>query len=275
MSGRPSSRRAIKDADNLRNRIDYATLDRIARLMVGLKKRMMELLRVETGQRVVDVGCGPGTDTVETAQIVGHTGLAVGIDHDEAVLAEAQARARRAGVTAWTHFVAADAAAIPYEADFFDSARSERLFQHVSDPAAILREMVRITKPRGRIAVADADWATLSIDTTEVEIERRIVRALPGLVQNGYAGRQLLRLFRSFALTDVAVEVWPVVWFDLATFWATSFSLPKLEARLVASGAVSAEELGRFRADLAEAQRTGAFFAHGDLMVVAGFKRRE
>lgn len=178
-------RHAIEDAYILRNRIDYATLDRIARLTVGLKKRMTELLRVETGQRVGDVGCGPGTDTVETAQIVGGAGCAVGIDRDETVLAEAQTRARRADVAAWTHFVAADAAGIPYEADFFDAARSERLFQQVSDPAAVLREMVRVTKPHGQIAVADADWATLSIDTTEVDIERRTVRALPGLVQNG------------------------------------------------------------------------------------------
>ncbi len=85
----------------------------------------------------------------------------------------------------------------------------------------------------------------------------------------------MLRLFRAFSLTDVVVEVWPVVWFDLATFWATSFSLPKLEARLVTSGVASAEELGRLRADLAAAQGTGAFFAHGDVVVVASFKRRQ
>ncbi len=262
---------AVEDL-RTREHIDWATLDRIAQLTASLKKHITDLLRIETGRRVLDVGCGPGMDTVETAQIVGDTGLVVGMDFDEQMLIEAQARARRAGVATWTCLVAADAVAIPYEADFFDATRSERLFQHVPDPAAVLAEMVRVTKPQGRIVVADADWATLSIDTTEVDIERRIARALPSLVQNGYAGRQLLRLFHRYPLSDIVVEVHPVVWFDFSTFWATSFSLPDIEARLLDSGVVSGRELECFRTGLVAAQETGTFFAHGNMVVVAAVK---
>lgn len=273
-SGRaPLTPRAEHDARTEHWSIDWTTLDRIALLTAGLKKRMMALLQIGAGGRVVDVGCGPGVDTVETARVVGDTGLVVGIDHDELSLAKAQERAREAGVGAWTHHESADAASIPFEADFFDAARSERLFQHVPHPAAVLREMVRVTKPGGRIAVADSDWATLSVDTTDVEIERQIVRALPGFVQNAYTGRELLRLFRAHPLIDVVVEIHPVVWLDYPTFWATSFSLPDFEAQLLNSGVVSSEELNRFRVGLAEAQATGAFFAHGNIVVVAAVKK--
>ena len=221
----------------------------------------------------MDVGCGPGTDTVRIAQIVGSTGLAVGIDHDKQMIAEAQERAQRAGVAAWTEFEATDAAAIPYKSNFFGAAYCERLFQHVSHPAAVLGEMVRVTRPQGRIVVADSDWATLSIDTTEVGIERRIVHALPGMLANGYAGRELLRLFRMYPLADVVVEVHPIVWRDFPTFWATSFSLPDIEVRLINSGVVSGEELKRFRASLASAQETGSFFAQANMVVVTGAKK--
>ncbi len=252
--------------------VSSTVLAETALLTYRLKERMAEFLHIRAGDRVVDVGCGPGIDTVETARLVGETGLVVGIDHDGAMITEAQERAREAGVGAWTRHETADAASIPYETGFFDASRSERLFQHVPHAAAVLREMVRVTRPGGRIAVADADWSTLSIDTTEVDIERRIVRALPSLVQNGYAGRELPRLFRSQPLTDVVVEVHPIMWLDYATFWATSFSLPNLEERVLGSGVVSQEELSCFRASLAEAQEKRAFFASGNIVLVAAVK---
>jgi len=253
--------------------VDWTTLDKIGLLTSGLKVRMTDLLQLRRGDRLVDVGCGPGLDTVQTARVVGETGLVVGIDHDERMVAKAQERAREAGVAAWTRHETADATAIPYEAGFFDASRSERLFQHVPAPAAVLREMVRVTRPGGRIAVADADWGTLSIGTSEVDIERRIVRLLPSFVRNAYAGRELLRLFRSQALTDVVVEVHPILWLDYATFWATSFSLPNLEEQLLASGVVSPEEFNRFRASLAAAQENGTFFASGNIVLVTAVKQ--
>ena len=109
--------------------VNSAVLAETALLTYGLKERMAELLHIRAGNRVVDVGCGPGIDTVETAGLIGETGLVVGIDHDEAMISEAQERARKAGVGAWTRHEVADAASIPYEAGFFDASRSERLFQ--------------------------------------------------------------------------------------------------------------------------------------------------
>jgi ubiquinone/menaquinone biosynthesis C-methylase UbiE len=254
--------------------VSSPVLHKIARLTARLKGRLTELLQVQRGDRILDVGCGPGLDTVAAARLVGEQGLVVGIDHDEQMILEARKRARRAGVETWTRHQTADAAAIPYRTGSFDASRSERLFQHVPDPGAVLREMARVTRPGGRIAVADADWGTLSIHTTEVEIERRITRLLPGLVQNGYAGRELLRLFRAQFLTRVVVEVHPIVWQDYATFWATSFSLPDLRGRLLASGVVSEADFRCFRLSLAEAQRRRSFFASGNMVLVAAENRR-
>jgi SAM-dependent methyltransferase len=252
--------------------VSSAVLHEISLLTYKLKERMTQLLQIRTGDRVIDVGCGPGIDTVEMARLVGETGLVVGIDHDKGMIAEAEERAWKAGVATWTRNETADATSIPYGAGFFNASRSERLFQHVPHAATVLREMVRVTRRGGRIAVADSDWGTLSIDTPEVDIERRIVRFLPNLVHNGHSGRELLRLFRSQPLTDVSVEVHPIVWQDYATFWATSFSLPNLKERLLGSGVVSQEEFNRFRVSLQEAQQNQSFFASGNVVLVAAVK---
>lgn len=256
-----------------RDGISVATLDEIEGTTSDLRKRMTNFLRVETATRIVDVGCGAGTDVIQSAQIAGETGLVVGVDHDPALLAEAQERARRAGVGSQTRFIAADSSSIPCRTSCFDAARSERLFQHLSDPIATLGEMARVTRPGGRIAVADSDWASLSIDTPHIGIERCIVAALPTLLRNGYAGRELVRCFRACALEVVEVEIFPVLWLDYPKFWRTSFSLPDLETRLVDSGVVSRDELDKFRESLASAQNENAFFAHGDMVLVIGVKQ--
>jgi hypothetical protein len=144
------------------------------------------------------------------------------------------------------------------------------VLQHALDAPAIMREIVRLTKPRGRVVVADTDWATLSIDTPEVALERAFVRFIGESLCNGYAGRQLWRLFNDEGLTDIGIEIWPIVWTDYSIFCATSLSLPDLDRRAVQAGALSAKALARFRESLLEADRRGAFFASGSVVVVHG-----
>jgi ubiquinone/menaquinone biosynthesis C-methylase UbiE len=161
------------------------------------KQRTYELLHIPQGDHVLDVGCGPGVDTIPLAQWVGPAGRVVGIDHDAAGIAEANQGAAQAGVSAWVHHYQSDALSLPFHTGAFAACRSERLFQHLLNPAAALAEMVRVTRSGGWVVVLETDWGTLSIDTEETEIERRLARfATEHMRQNGYAGRQLYRLFK-------------------------------------------------------------------------------
>lgn len=112
------------------------------------------------GLAVLDVGCGPGTITVDLAQTVG-PGVVTGVDTSAAVLEEARALAERSGVDN-VEFVQGDVYALPFDDDSFDIAHAHQVLQHVSDPVAALREMRRVTRPGGLVAVRDADYAAMT-----------------------------------------------------------------------------------------------------------------
>jgi SAM-dependent methyltransferase len=232
-----------------------------------LKRRSYELLRVGEGSRVIDVGCGPGIDTSELGLLVGPTGQVVGIDQDAAMIAAADAEARRVGVSGWTRHQVAAGTALPFAPASFDAARCERVFQHLADPgpALALAELRRVTRPGGRIAVADTDWGTLSIDLDDVELERRITRLHVSRFWNGFAGRRLRRLFVMQGLPPTDVEAFVV----LLELPALLELLSATEQYALATGAVSPDEWRRWRQGLWLTDAAGAHFAQLNVILVA------
>ena len=254
--------------------VDTEYLTTIGHLLQLDKQRSYELLQLEPGQQVLDVGCGPGTDTLVLAELVGPQGRVVGVDHDAAMLAEADARARQADLTPRVLHHQADATALPWSADHFDASRSERLFQHLREPAAALREMVRVTKPGGRIVVLDTDWGTLSMDTSERELEGRWNRYYAErYLHNGFSGATLYRLFKQQGLADVVVELRPVA----LTRWPAARHGSNWEVRaqaVVADGVMTEGDVHRLEQSFEAADAAGVFFASISLMVVSGSKPR-
>ena len=100
--------------------VDSDFLRLIEEMVATYKQRTYSLMQIESGHKVLDVGCGPGTDTIPLALLVGETGQVVGVDYDQEMLAEADQRAEEAGVGGWVTHQHADAAALPFEPNRFD-----------------------------------------------------------------------------------------------------------------------------------------------------------
>ncbi|GAC1619774.1 MAG: methyltransferase domain-containing protein [Ktedonobacteraceae bacterium] len=236
------------------------------------KQRTYTLMHIQQGHSLLDVGCGPGTDTITLADLVGPTGRVVGVDYDPTMITEANRRAEQAGCSAWCYHQQGDAKVLPLETGIFDSCRSERLFQHVCNPAAVLAEMVRVTKPGGRVVVWDADWGTLSIDTPEVDIERRMVRAHnERTLNNGYAGRQLYGLFKQQYFAEITVDIRPLYLTNYALIRYLTL-MDSTERDALASGLITEEELHRWQWSLEQAEAQGMFFAQVNAVLVTGRK---
>lgn len=109
-------------------------------------RRLLEFLAGRPGERVLDVGCGPG---IVTAALRSAGMRAVGIDLTAAMLREARA----AGVTC----VQGDVSALPFQRGAFDVAVSRNTFHHLADPRRVLEEMARTVRSGGRVVIEDME----------------------------------------------------------------------------------------------------------------------
>jgi ubiquinone/menaquinone biosynthesis C-methylase UbiE len=241
-----------------------------AQMVQPAKERSYTRMALQPGACVLDVGCGPATDTIPLARLVSENGFVAGVDADKEMILAAERRTHAAGLTPRVRHFHIDALDLPFAPQTFDATRSERTFQHLSDPAAALAEMVRVTRPGGRVVVLDTDWATASLDTPYPRVERTLVRiTAERLLRNGYAGRTLYRLFREQGLGHVTI--------DLLPFVVHSWRVVRLLARLdeaepvaVAEGLLSQNEIVACNAAAQAADEAGCFYATVMLVLAAG-----
>lgn len=127
----------------------YDNVQTVSRRLLTAWQHPTEWLNIQPGGIALDVGCGPGPVTASLARAVGPSGLALGVDISEPMLA----RAVRAESSPQTGFLRADAQALPLRDDAVDAVTSIAVLQLIPDPAAALAEMGRVLRPGGRLAV--------------------------------------------------------------------------------------------------------------------------
>jgi ubiquinone/menaquinone biosynthesis C-methylase UbiE len=106
---------------------------------------------------ILDIGCGPGTITVDFARRVA-PGRVVGLDASPEIIEKARAFARAAAVDNIV-FQEGDAYALDFPDDHFDIVHAHQTLQHLADPVAALREMRRVVRHEGVVAARDVDYA--------------------------------------------------------------------------------------------------------------------
>jgi arsenite methyltransferase len=113
-----------------------------------------ELGRVSSGDRVLDLGCGAGTDSLIAAQMTGPDGHVTGIDMTREMLAKARAAAAELGASN-VEFVEAEAERLPFADGTFDVVISNGVIDLIPDKDAVFAELYRVLRPGGRIQLAD------------------------------------------------------------------------------------------------------------------------
>ncbi|HEX9069911.1 MAG TPA: methyltransferase domain-containing protein [Ktedonobacterales bacterium] len=246
---------------------DY--LKQASKLLVHPKHLSFKALKLKKRQRVLDVGCGLGQDVAQMVPQVGKQGRVVGLDCNPAFLDAARQRTATLGKRA--RFVEGDATDMPFPRESFDACRCERVLQHLAEPQQAIGEMVRVTKPGGRIVILDTDWGTASIDTAaSTHVERVLTRVrAERCLANGYAGRMLYRLGKAVGLHSLTVKVVPLVihQYPLARYLGM---LDIAEQAALDHGELSLDEVTAWREELSAADAAGRFFGTIALTLVTG-----
>lgn len=223
---------------------------------------------LKPGLHLLDVGCGPGTITADFAARLS-PGRVCGIDSAAEVIDAA--RRDHPGVD----FETGDVYRLDFEDASWDIVHAHQVLQHLSDPVAALREMRRVVRPGGAVAVRDSDYATFTWHPVSERLERwlrlyqEIARANGGEPD---AGRRLQSWAQQtgFTRVEASASAWcfatpteRVWWGEL---WADRMTTSAIARQAQREGRASADEL----ASMAEAWRTWAAADDGWFAVLHG-----
>lgn len=205
---------------------------------------------LRTGQSLLDVGCGPGTITVDLARRLA-PGRVVGIDASASVVKRAEALARDEGVTNTT-FQVGDAYSLDFPDESFDIVHAHQVLQHVANPVAAVREIRRVLKPGGILAARDADYGGVVWYPELPGLRQWMIIYRHVLYWNGGrpdAGRALKAWARLGGFTDVAssASIWCFTSDAEREWWGESWAQRATEsnfaAHAIASGAAELADL--------------------------------
>lgn len=230
----------------------YLTDDAVRR-----RALVLEALELQPGERVIDIGTGPGFLALEIADAVGSTGAVLAVDIAEPMLQIARKRCRERG---WVTVRSGDASNLQADTDAFDVAVSVQVHEYVPDIEAGLQELHRILRPGGRAVIYSTDWASFTWHSDDDTRMQRVLTAFAAHCPHQTFARTLAPELRAagFDIVDRrgVVQFNPVC--DPNTF---SYHLIGLISGFVTGrGHVSEEDAAEWAANLRQLADEDRFF---------------
>jgi SAM-dependent methyltransferase len=210
------------------------------------------LAHLHPGLALLDVGCGPGTITVDLAARVA-PGPTVGIDDAPAAVEAARAGEGAAAV----RFEAGDVMHLAFPDASFDVVHAHQVLQHLADPVGALAEMARVCRPGGLVAARDSDYAAMTWYPTDPDLDAWLATYQAVARANGGepdAGRRLVHWAHRAGLEPVeaSASVWCFTRPDDRAWWGGLWSeritRTPLAERAVALGLATGPDLDRMAA---------------------------
>ena len=192
-----------------RSKAEELRLKRQIADLAPLSDPQLAAVGIRAGERVLDLGCGPGGVLHLLGKRVGPTGYVLGLDRSPHFVGFARRFAADLGLTQ-VEVREGDAYDTGLPRASFDGAHMRLVLVNVPKPELIVREMVSLVRPGGWVASFEADLEAAVLDPPSAEFDRLRRAYFENARSQGidlFVGRRTHRLFREAGLTDIAVDV--------------------------------------------------------------------
>jgi len=168
--------------------------------IVAQREAVLSALALRPGERVVDLGCGPGLLLAQMRELVGEQGELCGIDVSESMIALAKQRC-----AAWSNvdIGPGDVTRLPCGDASFDAAVCTQVYEYVADVDMALSELCRVLKPGGRAVIVDTDWESCVWHSSDSARMRRVLEAWDLHCPHPHLPRSLRRRLQRAGLDDI------------------------------------------------------------------------
>jgi SAM-dependent methyltransferase len=250
----PTTSFTLSFGDEATRRVDaiYATPD-----VVAQRQATLETIDLKPGERVADLGVGPGYLAASMASIVGERGRVRGIDVSESMLAIARDRCNEFG---WVDVQLGDVTALPFAAGDFDLAISTQVLEYVPEVDKALGEMRRILRPGGRAAIVDTDWDSIVWASQDPDLMASVLKTWDQHLIDPHLPLKLSSRLREAGFRVERVEIIPILNREFCDT-TYSFGMAELIADFVTGrDGLSAADTDRWLAGHRALDATGDYF---------------
>ncbi|MGH2456014.1 MAG: methyltransferase domain-containing protein [Candidatus Limnocylindria bacterium] len=226
---------------------------------VRMMDEYLDAMQVDAVASVIDLGSGTGVVARAIARRPAFAGRVVGVDLSSYLVATAERLAQEEGLGDRLEFRTGDSTQLNMPDGSFDAAVAHTLLSHVTDPAAVIREAVRVVRPGGTFGFFDGDYASLTFGHRDPDTARAFDEAIiAAWVASPRVMRQMPRLLAAAGLELVATFADVLSEVGTADYWRSGIQMYR--RLLPATGAFTEAEANAWASDQMADSDAGIFF---------------
>lgn len=225
--------------------------------IVQQRSQTLAALHLQAGEQVLDVGCGMGLLTRDIALAVGQTGGVVGIDNSAAMLALAQ---QRCATFPQVCFKEQSVTHLQEPSNHYDALTCTQLLLYLPDVVAAIKEMWRVLRPGGRIAIVETDWHGTLFNSDDQAFMRQLFANWEASIPSPYLPGRLRGLLLGQGFTAVSVTAIPLI---NTSFLPDNYSASMahfMTRTQVAAGQITQAQADSWLAELQKRSDNGRYF---------------